>query len=260
MNNSYLRYEADQLLKGRYTEAFLMFLLVFSVSFVFGWLTELFAPQYDFNWMTGQRILLSPGNPSLYALFYVVSLIIGAFLSYVMQKFYIRVSEDKLASKLELFLDGFMDQPLRTVLTGLLVFIYTFLWLLLFIIPGLIKAYAYSMWLYLLDKDPSLLANEAITLSNKLTKGYKLRLFLMDLYFVFIYVALMIFFYILFRSSSMNPFFFVLIFILLLVVFIGFIYPKYMTSRTLLFKEIYEGYYGIDSQEMPESPEVSGLL
>ncbi|PKK94162.1 MAG: hypothetical protein CVV61_00790, partial [Tenericutes bacterium HGW-Tenericutes-6] len=131
---------------------------------------------------------------------------------------------------------------------------------LLFIIPGLIKAYAYSMWLYLLDKDPSLLANEAITLSNKLTKGYKLRLFLMDLYFVFIYVALMIFFYILFRSSSMNPFFFVLIFILLLVVFIGFIYPKYMTSRTLLFKEIYEGYYGIESQEMPESPEVSGLL
>ncbi|MFQ6724150.1 MAG: DUF975 family protein [Clostridia bacterium] len=51
--------------------------------------------------------------------------------------------------------------------------VYTFLWLLLFIIPGIVKNFAYSMTLYLKSRNPELKANEAIKLSEKMMDGHK---------------------------------------------------------------------------------------
>ena len=74
-----------------------------------------------------------------------------------------------LFSQFRRFSDGF----LLNLLTGL----YTFLWSLLFIIPGIIKSYSYAMTPYILYEDPELSANEAITKSRKLMDGNKGRLF-----------------------------------------------------------------------------------
>lgn len=49
--------------------------------------------------------------------------------------------------KVESIFDGFKDFG-RNILLGLMISIFTFLWTLLFIIPGIIKSYSYSMAFY----------------------------------------------------------------------------------------------------------------
>lgn len=62
--------------------------------------------------------------------------------------------------------------------------IFTFLWTLLFIIPGIIKSFAYFLTPYILVDNPELSANEAINLSQKMMKGHKFDLFWLELSFI----------------------------------------------------------------------------
>lgn len=71
-----------------------------------------------------------------------------------------------------------------TVVTMLVRGIYVWLWSLLFVIPGIVKGYAYSMVPYIIYENPNLTANEAIKISNKMTKGYKFELFVLGLSFI----------------------------------------------------------------------------
>ena len=57
-------------------------------------------------------------------------------------------------------------------------------WFLLFIIPGIIKAYAYAMTYYISYDNPELSAEECINRSMKMMYGHKLDLFLLDLSFI----------------------------------------------------------------------------
>ncbi len=63
-------------------------------------------------------------------------------------------------------------------------YIYTFLWTLLLIIPGLIKQYSYSMTDFIMMDDPEIKNNEAIEKSMQMMQGNKWRLFLLDLSFI----------------------------------------------------------------------------
>lgn len=260
MENSYLRNEAERLLKGRYGEALLMFLMVFALTFTAGFIAEIFAPVYEINEVTFVRTLIDPGTPSLYFIFSIISSILGVFTAFITQKYYIEVTEERAVEKFEIFKDGFRDQPVRTLVASLLVSIFTLLWLLLLIIPGIIKGYAYSMWLYLLAQDPSLTASDAINESKELTKGFKFRIFMMDLYYVLLYIAVMIVVVILFGFGTLNPFVFGIVISVFSILFIVFILPRYMTSRTLLFNEIYYGGSIQAPKAMPESPELDGLV
>ncbi len=59
-----------------------------------------------------------------------------------------------------------------------------FLWYLLLIIPGIVKAYAYRMVPYILADNPNIGAKKAIKLSNKMTEGHKFDIFVLDLSFI----------------------------------------------------------------------------
>lgn len=65
-----------------------------------------------------------------------------------------------------------------------LVGLYTFLWSLLFIIPGIIKSYAYSMSMYILAENKGKSANECIRESMAMTDGHKMELFVLSLSFI----------------------------------------------------------------------------
>ena len=69
-------------------------------------------------------------------------------------------------------------QYARTVGAVLLVFVYTLLWTLLLVIPGIIKAYSYSMTFYILRENPEMTAGDAITASQKMMDGHKMDLLL----------------------------------------------------------------------------------
>lgn len=72
----------------------------------------------------------------------------------------------------------------KALLTSFLVSIYTFLWSLLFIVPGIIKGYSYSMAVFLIMEDPDITPQEAIKKSMEMTNGYKGDMFVMDLSFI----------------------------------------------------------------------------
>lgn len=61
--------------------------------------------------------------------------------------------------------------------------IYFILWNLLPVV-GIIKSYAYSMVPYIIYENPNLTPNQAIALSQKLTRGYKWKLFVLELSFI----------------------------------------------------------------------------
>lgn len=62
--------------------------------------------------------------------------------------------------------------------------LYTFLWSLLFVIPGIIKAYEYRMIPFLLAENPELSAEEAFRISRELMDGEKWNAFVLDLSFL----------------------------------------------------------------------------
>lgn len=80
---------------------------------------------------------------------------------------------------------AFKDGRFGRVLGGmLLVEIYTFLWSLLFLIPGIVKSYQYSMMPYLLIDRPDLSIKECFEMSKQMTDGNKWSLFVLDLSFI----------------------------------------------------------------------------
>ncbi len=62
--------------------------------------------------------------------------------------------------------------------------LYTFLWSLLLVIPGIIKAYEYRMIPYILGDNPAITKEEAFALSKKMMTGQKWKTFVLDLSFL----------------------------------------------------------------------------
>lgn len=85
--------------------------------------------------------------------------------------------------KIEQLLVGFRDYT-RVLGTALLAGIYIFLWSLLLIVPGIIKAYSYAMTFYVLRDHPELKYNGAIERSMKMMAGHKFDLFYLQLTFI----------------------------------------------------------------------------
>ena len=61
---------------------------------------------------------------------------------------------------------------------------YTFFWTLLFIIPGIIKAYEYRMIPYILAENPGIDSREAFAMSRQMMDGNKWDAFVLDLSFL----------------------------------------------------------------------------
>lgn len=81
-----------------------------------------------------------------------------------------------LFSQFHRFSQGFMQWFLR--------FLYTTLWMLLFIIPGIMASYSYAMTPFLMAEDPTLSPSDAIRLSKDMMNGHKGDLFALDLSFI----------------------------------------------------------------------------
>lgn len=72
--------------------------------------------------------------------------------------------------------------------------LYTFLWSLLFVIPGIVKAYEYRLIPYLLAEHPEMPMDQAFAISREWMHGNKWKAFVLDLSFlgwIFLSVATM---------------------------------------------------------------------
>ena len=72
----------------------------------------------------------------------------------------------------------------KAVAANLLRAVYTFLWSLLFIIPGIIASYNYAMVPYIVAEDPDVSPKEALFRSKAMMYGNRWRLFCLEISFI----------------------------------------------------------------------------
>lgn len=82
-------------------------------------------------------------------------------------------------------LSGFRNGHYKNVVTTMFLRdLYIFLWMLLFLVPGIIKSYEYRMVPYILAEHPEMPPNEVIAASREMMDGYKYETFVLDLSFL----------------------------------------------------------------------------
>lgn len=119
----------------------------------------------------------------------IVCVIAGALQWFVFNPIYIGAQRFFVVShyrKAELGELGFAFSKsyLNTVKVMFLRQMYIFLWTLLFIIPGVIKAYEYAMIPYILAENPDIDSKEAFAASKQMMTGNKWNLFVLQLSFL----------------------------------------------------------------------------
>ena len=112
----------------------------------------------------------------------IVSFILGGTVELGYAKFLLKQYDRKelqfsdLFSQFERFGTGFAQKFLRTL--------YTCLWALLLVIPGIVKGLSHAMTPFILEEHPEMTASEAIKASMKLMDGHKMDLFILGLSFI----------------------------------------------------------------------------
>lgn len=99
---------------------------------------------------------------------------------------YIFLKQARDGEKMEVgsLFKGFSEDIGGNIVLGLLVALFTSLWSLLFVIPGIIKAYAYSMSFYVKSDHPEYGWKECMDESQRIMNGHKMDLFVLHLSFI----------------------------------------------------------------------------
>ena len=99
---------------------------------------------------------------------------------------YIFLKQARDGEKMEVgsLFKGFSEDIGGNIVLGLLVALFTSLWSLLFVIPGIIKAYAYSMSYYVKSDHPEYGWKECMDESQRIMNGHKMDLFVLHLSFI----------------------------------------------------------------------------
>lgn len=220
MNTKEIRLLAKERLVGNHV---LVIVLSFLNSAVIGILTTIsdrYAPTI-FSMDTFQLIPNPDSNPLIYNLFNFASSVLAVFLGFALLKILIDIARKNKPNLTDCYASAFSDDPIKTFVTSFLVGLFAILWALLFVIPGIIKAYAYGMYLYLLDVKPEMTASETIKESMKLMDGHKMDLFMMDLYYIL---------HIILGAFTFG-------------IYWLWVIPRFQLARVLFFEEVYNKAY-----------------
>ena len=190
-NRQQVKEQAKQIMKRNYWKMFVVTLLA---GILTGEKTTIIERVQDFasNNLSydAQPIFYSPNFQYIFYSFISVASILGIlytiFIGNVIvvgkNGYFIKNHNDN--PELSEIFNGFKGNYLNVVKIMFLMDLKTLLWLFLFIVPGLIKAYEYSMIPYLLAENPNLSTSEAFSLSKQMTTGQKMDLFVLDLSFI----------------------------------------------------------------------------
>ena len=186
MNASQLRLKARESLKGNYWPA----VGVAFVAAIFGALmanggsfsmniqekaTDLFG---ELPTIVKAYLTIAAGGAGVLSF---VHFILGGVVQLGYAQYLLKQQDKEINSVKDLFsqFDRFGQGFLQLFLRGL----YTFLWTLLFIIPGIIKSFSYAMTPFIMAENPDLTAKEAIKISMEKMDGHKGELFWLGLTF-----------------------------------------------------------------------------
>ncbi len=218
--------EAKNLMSGRYGIVIGTTIVMAIIAGIPTSIADNFATKYRFDFETMTRTLVQPGNPPLNFLFSLIGSIVAALIVYSTTAMYIDVANNLTPMFGEVIKKGFTEKPLRTLVHQFFVGLFVLMWTFLFIIPGFIASYAYSMGYYIMNHEIDISALDAISDSKNYMRGHKLELFILDLSYLGWY----------------------LLGILTLGILWLWIVPKHQTARTLFFNDL---YYSGKNQTQP---------
>ena len=155
MNRAELKAMAKAQIKGRIGILFVCYLIIFGIGVV---------------------AALVPGVGA------IAGVVISPALSVGLCMIYLAITRGEGVDISNLF-NGFQCLGKAFWLT-ILIGIFTFLWSLLFWIPGIIKGLSYSMAFYVLADHPEMTAREALRESKRMMHGHKMDLFILQLSFI----------------------------------------------------------------------------
>ncbi len=130
----------------------------------------------------GELVRVNDTNRTMHNLMSIVDLIIGGPICFGLGAFFLKLSRNETAEFTDMF-SGFSFFRTNFVL-HLLTNIFTFLWALLLVVPGIIAAISYSMAYYIAYDNPGISGLEAIRMSKEMMYGHKMRFFEMWLGFL----------------------------------------------------------------------------
>lgn len=162
MNYSELRKSARESLKGKWGTAVVAYLVL------------LFLPGLAEGLSMGDGLLSLVGT--------IATFMLMGPLDYSFRRMMIKANRGEKIEVGDVFY-GFNEFS-RTFMAGIDVYFRTFLWTLLFIIPGIVAAYSYSMTYYIMIDNPQMGSSEAIGKSKEMMRGHKAELFFLDLSFI----------------------------------------------------------------------------
>lgn len=178
-----LKDNAKQSLRGNWGWAIIVFLITAIIVGIFTgaghWLDETYI-NYD-----GTNIFYQFASPIGSILLWI-----GSFIGLSRNIAFLELRDDQKEEKpymaaFSVFTENRFGPEL---INFVLVSIFTFLWTWLLIIPGIIKAYSYSMTPYIVKdmvaSDKQVGATDGINASKELMKSHKLDLFIFDLSFL----------------------------------------------------------------------------
>ena len=175
--NSELRAQARERLEGQWGTFVLMTFLMLVIQ------TILQIPGYIGSLLE----ILSPENVLASLSFSNISNILSLLalpLSWGLTVSLLRNHREESVDLENLF-DGFRGGRYTRVFCALfLVNLFTILWTLLLIIPGIMKAFSYALTPYILLDEPELTARQAITRSCEIMQGRRWKLFCLSLSFI----------------------------------------------------------------------------
>lgn len=192
-----LKDQAKAMLKKHYWKAFLVMLIATIVG------ANSSAPSIDLEYKAGQGLdtnfsmnmgaldWLLPTIAGIAVLAFAVAIIFKLFISNPIEvgksRFFINTYEKEEVDAGDLSY-AYRSNLMSIVKVMFMRNLYVFLWSLLFIIPGIIKSYAYKFVPYLLAENPDLDYDEALSMSQEMTEGHKMDMFVLDLSFIGWYI------------------------------------------------------------------------
>ena len=112
----------------------------------------------------------------------IINITINSLLQVGFAKYMINFINEKKSTTKQVF-SKFKNYK-QIILTYIHLYLNIFLWSLLFIIPGIIKCYSYSLVSYILAENEKITPQEALKLSKEMMHGHKLELFFLQLSFL----------------------------------------------------------------------------
>ena len=138
-------------------------------------------------WMMGLAVCLLVGvleSAAATILPAIGALIVIGPLEYGQAYIFLKQARDRQPVQLGDMFRGFQDDFGGTFLIGFLTQLFVALWSLLFLIPGIVKSYAYSMAYYVKLDHPDYGWKACIDESRRLMDGHKREKFVLDLSFL----------------------------------------------------------------------------